>query len=268
MELSGYFAVARRWWWTLLVAAWVAGLAGFYVASRLPPTYESSVEMLVGPINTDAATVGASAKLIQTYASLATTGPVLADVVKELPFDTSPGLIAVNTRVSANVDSRILTIRVQADEPDRAAKIANGIAAVLQERASAGLVRPEGLLTISDPAVPNPAPVAPQVSLIVLLATAAGILAALILVLMIEYLSRTVSSREELAKLAGAPVLGSVPAPKKSRANARDLVDEDRRRRTCTECWPPGSCSAIRTPSSTAWPSSIRSPTRARRSWR
>ncbi len=226
MELSGYFAVARRWWWTLLVAAWVAGLAGYYVASRLPPTYELSVEMLVGPINTDAATVGASAKLIQTYASLATTGPVLADVVKLLDFADTPDSIAANTRVSANVDSRILTIRVQAGTPDGAAKIANAIANVLEDRASAGIVRPEGSLTVTDPAVPNPVPVAPQVSLIVLLATAAGILAALVLVLMIEYLSRTVSGREELAKLAGAPVLGTVPAPKKARTSAKDLVDD------------------------------------------
>jgi polysaccharide biosynthesis transport protein len=226
VELSGYFAVARRWWWTLLVAAWVAGLAGYYVAGRIAPTYESSVQLLVGPINTDAATVGASAKLIQTYAQLATTDPVLGDALKEVGSDISIGLLASNTRVSANVDSRVLTIRVQAAEPQVAAALANGIAAVLAQRANAGLVRPEGQLLPIQIAVPNPNPVAPQVSLIVLLATAAGILAALILVLMIEYLSRTVASREELAKLVGAPVLGSVPAPKRSRPDARDLVDE------------------------------------------
>ncbi len=227
MELSGYFAVARRWWWTLLVAAWVAGLAGFYVASRLPSTYESTVLMLVGPTNSDAATVGASAKLITTYASLATTSPVLKDVVREAQVNVSPAVVAANTRVSANVDSRFLTIRVQAGDPDTAATLANGIAAVLQERANAaGIVRPEGQLSVSEPAAPNNVAVAPQVSLIVLLATAAGILAALVLVLMIEYLSRTVSSREELTKLTGAPLLGTVPAPKKSRADARDLVDE------------------------------------------
>ena len=66
MELSGYFAVARRWWWTLLVAAWVAGLAGFYVASRIDKTYESQVRLLVGPINTDDATLRASGQLVQT----------------------------------------------------------------------------------------------------------------------------------------------------------------------------------------------------------
>ena len=226
MELSGYFAVARRWWWTLLVAAWVAGLAGFYVASRLPETYESSVQLLVGPINTDAATVGASAKLIQTDAVLATTEPVLADVVREAAVNMSPGELASSTRVSANVDSRVLTIRVQARDPQLAADLANGIARVLKERTSAGIVRPEGQLLVIQDAAADLYPVAPQVSLIVLLATAAGILAALVLVLMIEYLSRTVSNREELARLAGAPVLGSVPAPRRSRADARDLIPE------------------------------------------
>ena len=72
MELSGYIAVVRRWWWTLLVAAWVAGLTGFLVASQIAPTYESRVSLLVGPINTDQNTLRASGQLVQTYAQLVT----------------------------------------------------------------------------------------------------------------------------------------------------------------------------------------------------
>ncbi len=53
MELSGYLAIARRWWWTLLIATWVAGLSGYVVASGLPRTYEAEVRLLVGPFNTD-----------------------------------------------------------------------------------------------------------------------------------------------------------------------------------------------------------------------
>ena len=81
MELSGYFAVARRWWWTLLVAAWVAGLAGFYFASRIEPTYESQVKLLVGPINTDADTLRGAGLMIQTYGQVVTTatGPQVDD---------------------------------------------------------------------------------------------------------------------------------------------------------------------------------------------
>ncbi len=87
MELSGYFAVARRWWWTLLVAAWVAGLAGFYFASRIDPTYESTVELVVGPINTDADTLRGAGLMIQTYGQLATTETVLTRTLGDLGLD-------------------------------------------------------------------------------------------------------------------------------------------------------------------------------------
>ena len=53
LELSGYLATARRWWWTLLVATWIAGLAGYLVATRIPATYEARSLMLVGPVGGD-----------------------------------------------------------------------------------------------------------------------------------------------------------------------------------------------------------------------
>ena len=68
MELTGYLAVARRWWWTLLVATWVAAMAGLLVATRITPTYEAQAQLLVGPINTDSDTLRASGLLVQTYA--------------------------------------------------------------------------------------------------------------------------------------------------------------------------------------------------------
>jgi capsular polysaccharide biosynthesis protein len=226
VELSGYFAVARRWWWTLLVAAWVAGLAGFYVASRIPPTYESSVQLLVGPINTDAATVGASAKLIQTYAQVITTPTILDPTIKAVGVTMTANELATNTRVTANVDSRILSIRVQDSGAQRAADLANGMAAQLVEFTNAGVSRPEGTLVVVRFAEAVLDPVAPQISLIVVLATLAGIIAAIVLVLLIEYFGRSIRNREELASLTGAPVLGVVPAPVKSLPHPRDLVDE------------------------------------------
>jgi tyrosine-protein kinase len=227
VELSGYFAVARRWWWTLLVAAWVAGLAGFYVASRIDKTYESQVRLLVGPINTDDATLRASGQLVQTYAQVVTTASVLEQALGDLNVtDLPPDVLAANTRVTANDVTRILTIRVDDGNYQRAADLANHIAEAMVIQSSAGVSRPEGLLQVIEEAQPNPDPVAPQVSLIVLLATAAGIIAAIILILLIEYLSTSIRNREELARLAGVPVIGSVPAPTKRNPDPKDLIDE------------------------------------------
>ena len=227
MELSGYFAVARRWWWTLLVAAWVAGLAGFYVAGRIAPTYESQVKLLVGPINADSETLRSSGLLVQTYAQVVTTPTVINEAIKQTgAIGVSPGALAATTRVIANDQTRILTIRVQDGDATQAARLANGIANQMVLISNSGLTRPEGSLQIIQDAVPVPDPVAPQVSLIVLLATFAGIVAAVILILLIEYLSTSIRTREELARYARIPVLGSVPAAAKSQPHPKDLIDK------------------------------------------
>ena len=82
MELSGYLAVAKRWWWTLLVATWVAAISGYVVASSIPPTYEAETQLLVGPYNTDVDTLRAAGNLVQTYADLVTTTPLLDSAIK------------------------------------------------------------------------------------------------------------------------------------------------------------------------------------------
>jgi len=210
VELSGYIAVVRRWWWTLLVAAWVAGLTGFLVASQIAPTYESRVSLLVGPINTDQNTLRASGQLVQTYAQLVTTAPLLDSAIQETGLPITTAELVPLIRATANDVTRILSIRVQSGDPENAATIANAIATELIQLASRGIGRPEGQVQIIEPAAVIPIPVAPQVSILVLLAAGAGLIGALVIVLLIEYLSDSVRSREDLVRTSGATSLGVV----------------------------------------------------------
>jgi capsular polysaccharide biosynthesis protein/Mrp family chromosome partitioning ATPase len=224
MDLSGYLAVARRWWWTLIVAAWIAGISSYLVASTIPPTYESQVKVLVGPLNTDTDTLRASGFLVQTYAQYVTTREVLGSAIQELGLDISPDVLAASTRATANDITRILTIRVEADDPQGASDLANTIATELEQLTSRGLSRPEGLIQIIEFARPNPDPVAPQISLIVMLAALAGVVMAVIIVLLLEYFGNTVRTGSELAGLAKAPLLGTVQAPSGNPPGPEDLV--------------------------------------------
>ncbi len=70
----------KNWWWALVLAALAAGIAGYAIATKLPKTYESTVTMLIGPINTDAS-LDASGSLTATYESLATSQPVLQEAI-------------------------------------------------------------------------------------------------------------------------------------------------------------------------------------------
>ncbi len=224
MDLSGYLAVAKRWWWTLIVAAWIAGLTGYLVATTIQPTYEAQVKVLVGPLNTDTDTLRASGLLVQTYAQYVTTREVLASTIQELGLDLEPDDLAAATRATANDVTRILTIQVQADDPQQASDLANTVATELEQLTSRGLSRPEGLVQIIEFAQPSPEPVAPQVSLIAILAALAGVIVAIVLVLLLEYFGDTVRTGKELATLARAPLLGAVVAPAGDPPSASDLV--------------------------------------------
>ena len=214
MELSGYLAILRRWWWTLLVAAWVAGLMGYVIAGRIEPTYESSARLLVGPINSDTNTLRASSQLVQTYAELATSQGLLEGTVAEmnLPPEAAADLAGA-VRTIANDQTRILTVRVEGPDPATTTEAANTIAAQLIETTSRGATaQAEGQLTVLDFAREPIVPIAPQVSLIVLMSIAAGLLGAVVLVLLVEYLADRIQDRDELGRATGKRVIGEVTA--------------------------------------------------------
>jgi capsular polysaccharide biosynthesis protein len=214
VELSGYLAILRRWWWTLLVAAWVAGLMGYVIAGRIDPTYESSARLLVGPINSDTNTLRASSQLVQTYAVLATSTGLMEATVKQmgLPADAGQDLAGA-TRTIANDTTRILTISVEGPDAALTTRAANGIAAQLIETTSRGTTaQAEGQLTVVDFAKEPTVPVAPQISLIVLMSVAAGLLGAIVLVLLVEYLADRIQDRDELGRATGKRVIGEVSA--------------------------------------------------------
>lgn len=225
MELSGYLATARRWWWTLLVATWIAGLAGYLVATRIPPTYEARATLLVGPYEGDLNTLRASGQLALTYAELVTVNSRLGAAIDELELDLTTSELRSATRVTANDTVRTLTIRVQDDDPETAAKLANTLAGQLTELVAQGTGRPEGELLVLEFAEPPTSAVAPQVSLIAMLTAMAGFLTALVLVVLIEYVGATVRSREDVTRLVPVPFLGQVEGSRSSGAG-RGLVVE------------------------------------------
>jgi capsular polysaccharide biosynthesis protein len=228
VELSGYLAVARRWWWTLLVATWVAAISGYVVASQIPPTYEAETQLLVGPYNSDRDTLAASGDLVQTYADLVTTTPLLQSAIAETQATLTPVDLRLVTRVTANNTTRFLTIRVQDTNPAMAAKLANALGDEIIQLASRGTNRPEGSLQTVDFAVAPPVdePVAPQKSLIVALAALAALIGAMVLVMLVEYLSAAVRSEDELGRLTGMPFFGKVEASRAQPSNSRGLIDQ------------------------------------------
>ena len=213
LERSAYLDLFRRWRWTLLLAAWVAGLVSFVAISQVAPTYEARARLLVGPVIADGDTARAAGQLALTLAELATTAPVLQDVIDELELETTTEALTNAVSVTASETTRILSIRATdsgAEGAQAAAILANAVADHLIALTSTGIVRPEGQLAVIEPATEPLEPVAPNVSLVVFLAAAAGVLAAGFIAAGVEYFSHNVKGLGEFVEVTGTPALGEI----------------------------------------------------------
>lgn len=210
MQLTGLLPVIKRWWLFLLASTVVAGCFGLLAASLVPSTYEAEVRLLVGPLNTDVNTLRASGQLARTYAEIATSDPLLASTTSRLE---SPRVSADDVEVSATADevTRILSVRVRHGERAAVAAIANGLAEGLEDRVDTDIVRPEGELQVVDAARAPDGPVAPKVGLTGIFAAIAGLLLAVTLVLVFEFLTPMVRTVEQLeAVRSDVPVIGQL----------------------------------------------------------
>jgi polysaccharide biosynthesis transport protein len=217
--VTGVYTIIKRWWWLLVIGAVVAAFMGYLVANRLPDTYEARAQVLVGPLSADKDTLDAAGAQARTYAALATTTPILDATARNV------GLTSVRSKiasVNASDVTRLIAITARDGDAARAAAIANGLAAVLVQRAATGPV--EGRLTVVDRATPPDSPVGPSTGLIVALTAIVGLLGAFGIAALVDSLTNVMRSEDDLARFA--PVLGSVNGAPAWR-RGRPLVVED-----------------------------------------
>jgi capsular polysaccharide biosynthesis protein len=259
---TGFVSLAKRWWWFLLLGALVAGVFAYAAASRLTPTYEAEVQLLTGPINIGFNDVRTAGELSRSYAVLATSQPVMDGTIKAVKLSETPEELRKRVTAVSNEVTRIVTIRVRDEDPQRAADIANSLALELrkltqQEPGEAtqaindvmeqdevtslsiedqrGIRRalrralgpsPAGILQIVDRAEAPTSPVAPQKTLLALLAAFAGMLLAGLFILLREYPGRQLEDEEALAELAPVPVLGSVNGSRATTAQPLEVESD------------------------------------------
>jgi polysaccharide biosynthesis transport protein len=226
VELGGYFRVIRRWWLTIVLVTATAGVTGYLVATLVEPTYESSTRLLVGPVSSnDFDELRVAGQLTRTYAELVTGEGMLGSAIREVPLTLSVVDLRSAVRARGDTETRLLTITVQLGDPDLAAATADHLAGALQEITAAAPGSPGAVQVIGPAQVPT-RPIAPQVPLMVLLATAAGFVAAAVTVLLVDYRRDFVSGREDLDSLADLPLLATVPTGRRQGATLDALVSE------------------------------------------
>jgi polysaccharide biosynthesis transport protein len=261
MNEIGFIPVVRRWWWLLALATIGAAVTAHTLAEREAPTYASTATVLVGPLNTDFATVRAAGDLGRTYAEVAKSLPVLRAVAARAGAHIAARDLAKNVTATSNDVTRLVTLEVKSSRPRLAASLANALAAQLtevsrtvapdendairefmaqsevtrlptrrQEAIHAAAVRIfgaglTGRVRMIDPAVASDRTVAPKTTLLTVLGGLAGLaLGAIAVLVAAAGGGRRRSERHSVAGLEGVPFFGTFD--RATRSNGRALVTE------------------------------------------
>lgn len=142
MELRQYWAIARKWWWLLVLCTVLGAGTSYLVSVNTQPTYEASSLIMIGGsvdiVNPDTGAMQTSEKLAQTYAQLLKTRPILEATRDALGLPTLP-----KVNVTLVSGTQLLRITVSDSDPQRAAATADELARQLILQSPSGPQREE-----------------------------------------------------------------------------------------------------------------------------
>ncbi len=217
-----YLRVLRRGWPAIVLATLLGVAVASAYLSVAPKVYTATSSILVSAQGSeDIAQLQQgndfSAQVVRTYAEIAKSPTVLQPVVDELGLPGDADDLSANLSISVVGETSVLEITSRDSDPQRAADIANAVAASSMEviadlgapadPGAAPLVR---LDQIREAAVPRAA-VSPNERITLVLGVVVGLVIGLALALLLNALDRRVRGTRDLWPLAERSLLARIP---------------------------------------------------------
>ena len=154
--------IVQTWFWLVLLCVLAGAAAGFVIGWLTPPSYASTVSMIIAPpASSTAVTINdiqVAQALTPSYAELATSRTLLDRVIATSGVNTTADKLAGQVSTHVPVGTSLLQVTVTDRDGVAAAKLANSIAAELAVFKMTGSTLPSGdavTLNVVDPAVPS-----------------------------------------------------------------------------------------------------------------
>lgn len=184
-----------------------------YTFFLVTPMYQSSTEILVTQSTGENSVVSqsdinTSISLINTYEDIIRNNVILDPVIDELGLDDSTGELREKITVQVNDSSQVFSVRVQDENPYKAAEIANTTAGIFQ-KAIYGMMNVDNVTIISE-ASPNLNQASPNNLLNIVIGVLLGAMVGVGLVFLRELTDNTVKNGEYVEQATGWTNLGHV----------------------------------------------------------
>lgn len=221
MDLRDYLRVLRRQWVLVLVGLILGTCVGLFLVLRATPLYSSTVRLFVSTPGSDTANAQMyqgglfSQQRVASYADLIKGSTVAEKVLVRLGSDDAPAALVNQITATADPNSVILQVSVTDPSPARAQLLAQTTAEVFTDyvgelESSEDPARSPIRAAIVDDASQPINPVYPRPLITVGLGAIIGLLVGLAAAWLRETLDTTLKSVDDVQKVTGASMLGSV----------------------------------------------------------
>ncbi|MEW4289652.1 YveK family protein [Rossellomorea marisflavi] len=212
-----------------LTAVLVSGGVSFFL---LTPVYESSTQLLVNQSKSDQSAynnpgqIQTNLQLINTYKEIITSPVILDKVADDLNLKTSD--LQENMTVSNQNDSQVVSLAVEDQDPKKAVEIANKTAEVFQKDIP-DIMNVDNVTILTKAEVGEKlTPVKPKPLLNIAIAAIVGLMIGIGISFLLEFLDNTIKTEQEVEKVLGVPVLGSVARIGDTKAEKKSRSIEER----------------------------------------
>lgn len=214
ISLMEFLLVLKKNWYVLLAGGAVFALAAFIASTYLmTPQYSASINLLVsqGAANSQAMELGeieTNLRMIQTYRDVIQDPIVLDDAAENLGNEFTAEELKEKIEVAIAENSQVFSLTAFADQPDKAALIANEIAASFQENITE-VVSIENVAILS-PAKSNPSSIYPNVPFHTILGGLIGILIGTIYALIRSFVDKKIRTETLIPQLLDWNIIGVI----------------------------------------------------------
>ena len=208
--------VLQKWWLLMMAAILVGSCTYFYTSKFVTPQYRASVTIYVNNTRSDnktdyvsSANLSASQMLVATYVNIIQSDSVLEEVISATHLDNSADDLRGMMTASQVQDTEMFQVHISNPDAEKAATIANAIAAVAPRRISEYV---EGSSTkIIDYAKIPSAPYTPKVLQNTAIGAVAGMMVMALIVALVYHFDARLKEERDVTELTDLPILGRIP---------------------------------------------------------
>lgn len=195
-----------------ITAVLVSGVVSYFF---LTPVYQASTQILVNQAKGDQSVynpseVQTNLQLINTYNVIIKSPAILDKVVQDLDLGITTEQLNGKITVASEKDSQVVNVSVQDSNANKAAKIANKTAEVFKTEISK-IMKIDNVSILAKATVTDQqSPIKPKPLLNIAIALVVGLMAGVGAAFLLEYFDNTIKNEQEVERLLGLPVLGTI----------------------------------------------------------